>query len=289
VKELLVEPGRRFRWSDHDPRSKLGFDDRADAEKKLADDVDKLIELQDVFAANGSYGLLIVLQGVDAAGKDGIVRHVMSGLNPQGVRVYPFRAPSPEERAHDYLWRAEREVPERGRIAIFNRSYYEDVLIVRVHPELLEGQRLPQHVVNGDIWRDRFRQINNFEQYLVENGILVLKFFLNVSREEQLKRLLERIDEPDKNWKFSPSDLEVPQQWDAYRSAYEEMLSRTSTAHAPWFAIPADRKWVARLAVADVVAERLAALELSYPRTAPADRKRLDDAKTFIERELGKG
>ena len=281
--DIRLDPNRPFRWHDHDPRSRMGFDDRADAERQLADDIAQMVVLQDVFSANATYGMLIVMQGVDASGKDGIIKHVMTGLNPQGVSVHPFRAPSGEERAHDYLWRAARVLPERGRIAIFNRSYYEEVLVVRVNPEDLEAQRLPADLRNHDIWETRFHQIVEFERYLAQNGIIVVKFFMHLSREEQLERLLERIEEQDKNWKFSAADLETPQKWDKYRDAYEQMLRHTSSGHAPWYVIPADRKWVARLTVANVIVEHLAALRLSYPKTKPADAERLAQAKQYID------
>lgn len=286
VKELRVDPNRPFRWSDHDPRAKCGFADRNDATVQLAADVERLAALQDVFAASGTHGLLIVLQGLDASGKDGIIKHVMTGLNPQGVSVYPFRQPTPEERVHDFIWRASRALPERGRIAIFNRSYYEEVLVVRVHPDMLEGERLPDHTAGDGLWQARYRQINDYERYLVENGILVLKFFLHVSREEQLKRLLERIDDADKNWKFSYSDLETPQRWDAYREAYEQMLHHTGTKAAPWYVIPADRKWVARLAVANILVDLLGGLGQRYPKGQPGDAERIAAARTYIEGQL---
>jgi PPK2 family polyphosphate:nucleotide phosphotransferase len=236
--DLRVEPGKAFHWKDHDARHRCGFDDRAAAEKQLAGDVARMIELQDIFYADARYGLLIIIQGVDAAGKDGIVKHVMSGLNPEGVNVYSFRAPSPDERAHDYLWRAARLVPPRGRISIFNRSYYEEVLICRVHPEFIAAQRLPPKLVGPDLWKERFEQMVAYERYLVHQGITVLKFFLHVSREEQLERLRDRIADPNKNWKFSPSDLETPQHWDTYKEAYEDMLTHTSSDHAHWYVAP---------------------------------------------------
>jgi PPK2 family polyphosphate:nucleotide phosphotransferase len=286
--DIRLNPDLPFHWHDHDPRSKLGFERRADGEKQLAADVERLIALQDVFFASSTYGLLIVIQGVDAAGKDGIVKHVMSGLNPEGVSVNSFRAPSTEERAHDYLWRASRVLPERGRIAIFNRSYYEEVLVVRVNPPLLAAQKLPPELTDGNIWETRYHQMVEFERYLVQNGIIVLKFFLNLSREEQLERLLARIKETDKNWKFSAADLETPQKWDEYRKAYEEMLRHTSSGHAPWYVIPADRKWVARLAVANIIVEHLAALKQTYPKMGPDDAARLAKAEAYITSAMAK-
>jgi PPK2 family polyphosphate:nucleotide phosphotransferase len=286
--DLSYDGSGSFRLRDRDPRARCGYDDRKEAEEALAADVLRLRELQDVFSANGTRGLLIVIQALDAAGKDGIIKHVMTGLNPQGVRVYPFRAPSETERIHDYLWRAARELPERGRIAIFNRSYYEEVLVVRVHPEFLALQKLPEKLTGPGIWKRRFREMVDFEHYLVDNGIDVLKFFLHISRKEQLERLLERIDEKDKNWKFSAADLETPQRWDAYHDAYEDMIQHTATERAPWHIIPADRKWVARLAVARVLVKHLDGLKLSYPKPDPKDAARLAGAKAYIEGELRK-
>jgi PPK2 family polyphosphate:nucleotide phosphotransferase len=288
IDALRVDGSRPFRLRDFDPRDRCGFADRDEATQQLDSDLVRLRELQDVFSANGTYGLLIVIQGVDAAGKDGIIKHVMSGMNPQGVRVYPFRAPSEIEVVHDYLWRATRELPERSRIAIFNRSYYEEVLVVRIHPEFLERQRLPAHLVGPDIWKRRYREIVEFERYLVENGINVVKFCLNLSRKEQLERLLERIEEKDKNWKFSEADLETPQRWDAYQDAYEMMLQETASKHAPWYIIPADRKWVSRLAVANILVDHIDALKLSYPRVSEQDAMRLAAAKQYIEAELAR-
>ena len=286
ISALRVDPDRPFRWKEHDPRDRCGFADRAEAEKQLAADVEKMIALQDVFYADARFGMLIIIQGVDAAGKDGIVKHVMAGLNPAGVNVYSFRSPSAEERAHDYLWRTEHVVPPRGRIAIFNRSYYEEVLVVRVHPEFIDAERLPPNYVGSHLWQQRFAQIVDYERYLTHQGIAVLKFFLHLSREEQLERLLERIDDTDKNWKFSPSDLETPQHWHEYRDVYDEMLYHTSSHHAPWYIIPADRKWVARLAVANIIVEHMKKLDLQYPKMLPPDLERLAAAKTYIESEM---
>ena len=283
---LRVDPRQPFHWKDHDPRDRCGFDHRSDAEKQLASDVARMIELQDVFYADARYGLLIIIQGVDASGKDGIVKHVMSGLNPEGVNVYSFRAPSADERAHDYLWRQSRVAPQRGRIAIFNRSYYEEVLVCRVHPEFVEAERLPPELVGPGLWKERFAQMVEYERYLDRQGITVLKFCLHISREEQLERLAERIVDPNKNWKFSPSDLETPQHWDKYNEVYEDMLVQTSSHHAPWYVVPADRKWVARLVVANVVVEHLAKLDLQYPKVQGADKARLTEAKAYIDAEL---
>ena len=241
-----------------------------------------------MFSAACSRGLLVVIQGIDAAGKDGIIKHVMSGLNPQGVNVYPFREPTPVERRHDFLWRAACSTPERGRIAIFNRSYYEEVLVVRVEPAVLALENLPPEPAGDNFWAERYRAINDFERYLVGNGTTVVKFMLHLSREQELKRILKRIERPEKRWKFSHNDLEVPKKWDAYRSAYEAMLSNTSTVDAPWYMIPADRKWVARLAVARILVEHLSSMQLAYPQPTPADAALQSEAEKFVRAELDK-
>lgn len=284
---VRVDGKRRFRWDDYDPAATCGFADKHAARGNLAQDIERLRALQDVFSASGAYGLLVVLQGVDAAGKDGLIKHVISGVNPQGVSVHSFRAPSDDELAHDFLWRAQVVLPARGRIAIFNRSYYEEVLVVRVDPAALAAERLPPELVRGDIWQRRYRQINDFERYLVQNGIIVLKFCLNLSREEQLERLLKRIRDPQKHWKFSRADLETPRHWDAYRDAYAAMLQATSTDEAPWYVVPADRKWVTRLTVAGILVERLAALDLKYPQPSGDDVERFREAERYIKSELG--
>jgi PPK2 family polyphosphate:nucleotide phosphotransferase len=238
-----------------------------------------------VLYAQNTCALLLIFQAMDAAGKDSTIKHVMSGVNPQGCQVFSFKAPSTEELDHDYLWRSFKALPERGRIGIFNRSHYEEVLAVRVHPEILATQQLP-HLPKGDrIWHQRFEEINNFEKYLVNNGIVVLKFFLNVSKEEQKKRFLERINLPEKNWKFSLADLEVRKFWDDYMNAYEDVFNHTSTDHAPWHVIPADRKWFTRLAVADIVCTKLKELNLQYPQMSPEHLQELSRAKALLESE----
>ncbi len=261
--ELLVRPGTPFRLKDRDPRATDAFENRADAAHKLRGDIERLAELQDVFAAAQSHALLIVLQGMDSSGKDGAIKHVMSGVNPQGVDVHSFKEPSAEEQRHDFLWRCARALPERGRIVFFNRSHYEEVVVVRVHRELLasEGER-PEK----GLWSERYEDINAFERHLTRNGTVILKFFLHISKGEQKKRLLKRLDEPDKNWKFAPSDVRERRYWDRYQVAYEEAIAATSTAWAPWHVIPADHKWFVRTAIADIVVDRLEALKLSYPR-----------------------
>jgi PPK2 family polyphosphate:nucleotide phosphotransferase len=266
--DLLVEPGRDISLADFDPALTCDFKRKSDAEEKLLVDIEQLAALQDVFYAQERYALLIIFQGMDAAGKDGAIKHVMSGVNPQGVHVYSFKTPSSEELGHDYLWRCAKVLPERGRIGIFNRSYYEELGVVRVHPQLLERERLPPTAHGSDIWNERFEDITAFERHLTRNGTLILKFFLHVSRDEQRKRLLRRIDTPEKNWKISVADLRERDSWERYQLAYDAMLSRTSTATSPWYVIPADHKWFTRVAVADVIVARLKALRLTYPHVS---------------------
>jgi PPK2 family polyphosphate:nucleotide phosphotransferase len=228
---------------------------------------------------------LFILQAMDAAGKDGVVKHVMSGLNPQGCQIYSFKAPSAEELNHDYFWRTMQRVPERGRIGIFNRSYYEEVLVVRVHENLLAKERLPKPLVTKHIWEDRFEDINAFERYLSRNGIVIRKFFLNLSKKEQKRRFLSRLDEPEKNWKFSAADVQERAYWDDYMKAYEQMIKNTASEHAPWYVVPADNKWYTRLVVAAAIAETLESLKLDYPKVGPEQRKQLLETKKILERE----
>ncbi|AGY60315.1 polyphosphate kinase 2 family protein [Gloeobacter kilaueensis] len=282
---LIVKPGSTIALKDYDPRYTGDYKNKDEAKGKLEGDVQQLAQYQDVLYAQNSYAVLIVFQAMDAAGKDSTIKHVMSGVNPQGCQVYSFKAPSAEELDHDYLWRSAKVVPERGRIGIFNRSHYEEVLVVRVHPELLDRQQLPASARKGDIWKERFEQINNFEKYLSANGIVILKFFLNVSRDEQKKRFLERIDEPEKNWKFSASDAAERAYWKDYMRAYEAVFNATSTEWAPWYIIPADRKWFTRLAVADIICERLKQLHLQYPVPLEAHKKDLLKAREVLESE----
>ena len=282
---FLVPPRKKFRLQDSDPANTGKFKEKEDAASKLADDITAMADLQDVLYAQREYSLLLIFQAMDAAGKDSAIKHVMSGINPQGCRVVSFKAPSPDELDHDYLWRCVRELPERGKIGIFNRSYYEEVLVVRVHPEILKGQRIPADAMPKDVWAARYRQINNFEQYLTENGVVVLKFFLHVSKKEQKKRFLERIETPEKTWKFSAADVKERGHWDEYMKAYEEMLRHTSTAAAPWYVIPADRKWFTRTAVADIIVGRMRSLKLRYPAPAANHTSGLREAKAFLENE----
>jgi PPK2 family polyphosphate:nucleotide phosphotransferase len=264
--KLIVAPGAKVRLKDFDPKYTGGYLSREEAEADLAHDIERLAKYQDILYAQNTYALLVIFQAMDAAGKDGCIKHVMSGVNPQGCQVYSFKAPSSKELDHDYLWRNMCALPERGNIGIFNRSYYEEVLVVRVHPEILDHQQLPAAARKGDLWERRFEQIRNFEGYLADNGIAVVKFFLNVSKGEQKKRFLERIRSPDKNWKFSLGDVKERKHWKEYMRAYEEMLEATSTKSANWYVIPADEKWFARAAVADVIASKLKGLGLRYPK-----------------------
>ncbi len=286
ISRFVVPPGRKISLRrDYNPGFRFKAVDKKESEKLLAEGVQLLAGYQDKLYAQNRYALLVIIQAMDAAGKDGIIKHVMSGLNPQGCQVYSFKAPSPEELDHDYLWRCFKALPERGRIGIFNRSYYEEVLIVRVHPELLEGQRLPPQTVDRNLWKRRLDQINAFERYLVENGIVVLKFFLNISKAEQKKRFLERIDRAEKNWKFSESDVGERAFWNDYMRAYEDCFNHTSTEWAPWHIIPADAKWVTRIAVAAIISHTLEKLDLQYPKVTKEHRASLLKAKALLEAE----
>jgi PPK2 family polyphosphate:nucleotide phosphotransferase len=282
---FLVPPGIPISLTSYDPAYTGDFKDKAEAQVKLQADVERLGVYQDILYAQNTFALLLVFQAMDAAGKDSTIKHVMSGVNPQGCQVYSFKTPSEEELDHDYLWRSFKALPERGRIGIFNRSYYEEVLIVRVHPQILARQQLPQLPKGDRIWQQRFEEINCFEQYLVNNGIIVLKFFLHVSKAEQKKRFLERINLPEKNWKFSASDAQERHYWNDYMNAYEEMFRHTSTEHAPWYVVPADRKWFTRLVVADVIVSKLKALNLQYPQVKAEHLHELAKAKEILENE----
>lgn len=273
-----------FELEDHQTDFTNGYTEKISAETDLKKNIKRLKKLQKVLYAHDRYALLIIFQASDAAGKDGAIRHVMSGLNPQGTQVFSFKAPSAEERDHGYLWRCMKALPERGRIGIFNRSYYEDVLVVRVHPEILRASQLPDEIKNDpDIWQKRFEQIRNFEQYLYENGTRVVKFFLNLSKEEQKRRFLARIETPEKNWKFTDADLKERGFWDDYRRAYREAIEATSTENSPWYVIPADHKWFARLAISEVIAETLESLDLEYPKVGEDHLEKLREAKTILE------
>jgi PPK2 family polyphosphate:nucleotide phosphotransferase len=283
---LRVPPGKKISLKkDYDPGYTGDLVKKKEAKELLAEGIQRLAEYQNMLYAQNTYALLIILQAMDAAGKDGVIKHVMSGVNPQGTQVYSFKTPSPEELDHDYLWRCFKALPERGRIGIFNRSYYEEVLIVRVHPEFLTHQQLPPETIDDRIWQRRFDDINHFERYLANNGIVILKFFLNVSKDEQKKRFLERIDQPDKNWKFSAADARERAHWDEYMAAYEDMLNHTSTEWAPWYVIPADRKWFTHLAVAGVISYALKDLNPQYPTLSEEHIAELQAAKDLLERE----
>lgn len=279
-----IEKGTGFRLKDIDPGDTGGLDDEAKprAKEALAMGIEILSELQDILYAQDRWSLLLIFQAMDAAGKDGAIKHVLSGVNPQGCQVSSFKAPSSEDLDHDYLWRCSKRLPERGRIGIFNRSYYEETLVVRVHPETLARQKLPEGSVTKHIWKERFEDIRNFEKYLVRNGTVIRKFFLHVSRDEQKRRFLERIDNPDKNWKFSSADARERAHWKNYMKAYEEMIRETATEHAPWHVVPADNKWFTRVVVAAAVVEALDSLNLAYPKVSAAHRKDLAAARAEL-------
>lgn len=281
---MVVEPSHRVTLKDFDPSFTGDFKKKA-AKELLQQSVEELASHQNVLYAQNTYALLLIFQAMDAAGKDSTIKHVMSGVNPQGCQVFSFKQPSSEELDHDYLWRSFKALPERGNIGIFNRSYYEEVLVVRVRPELLNQQQLPQSTLGKHIWQQRFEEINNFEKYLVNNGILVMKFFLNVSKEEQKNRFLERIDRPEKNWKFSVADVQERGRWSDYMAAYEDMFSHTSTPWAPWHIIPADNKWFTRLAVASFVCQKLNSLNLAFPVLEDNHMERLHEARVMLESE----
>lgn len=280
--QFIVRPGRKVRLSDYDPASTGTFASEAEALSKIRRDCATLAILQDKLLAQGTTALLLVFQAMDGAGKDGTIKHVMSGVDPQGCAVSMFEEPTARELRHDYLWRFSKQLPERGQIGIFNRSYYEEVLSTRVHPERLAEQKLPRTIrESAGIWRQRYAQINNFEQYLSENGIMVMKFFLHLSKERQRERLLERLERPEKKWKFSMTDIEERRHWDEYARAFEETLTMTSTRRAPWHVIPADQRWFSALTVAELVVAKLKALKLRYP--PPDDARQLIKAKKLLK------
>jgi len=290
IRPLRVEPGKKVHLGeDFDPRYKSGLVKKKDGRELLQTGVELLAEYQARLAAQDVHAVLVCLQSLDAAGKDGTIRHVMSGVNPQGVHVHGFRVPSAEELDHDFLWRYAQRLPARGDIVIFNRSHYEEVLVVRVHPELLERQKLPEKAREGDVWQHRYRQINDWERYLTENGITVVKLFLNLSAEEQRQRFLERIDRPEKNWKFSANDVRERRFWDDYQKAFSEMLSATSTPWAPWYVIPADRKWFARICVSAVLAHTLIGLDPRYPVVGEEVHEQLRAARRELEAQAPTG
>jgi PPK2 family polyphosphate:nucleotide phosphotransferase len=274
-----------FRLKDIDPDDTLDLtsEDKPQAKEALATGIDVLAELQDMLYAQDSWAVLLIFQAMDAAGKDGAIKHVMSGVNPQGCQVFSFKAPTSEDLDHDYLWRCMKCLPERGRIGIFNRSYYEETLVVRVHREFLEKQKLPSDLITKDIWQERFQDIRSFERYLTRNGVAIRKFFLHVSNKEQKKRFLERIEEPEKNWKFSANDAKEREYWDDYMEAYEDMIRNTATKNAPWYVVPADNKWFTRVVVAAAVIDALADLDLQYPKVSDNKLKELAAAKRALQ------
>jgi PPK2 family polyphosphate:nucleotide phosphotransferase len=283
TRRFRIRPGQRVDLARYDTADTRPFHDK----KAIAahdPGSERLARLQEHLYAQDRWAVLLIFQGMDAAGKDSAIKHVMGGLNPQGTQVFSFKRPSDEELDHDYLWRTVKALPERGRIGIFNRSYFEEVLVVRVHPEILAGQKLPASLVTRHVWRDRYDDINAFERHLARNGTLVRKFFLHVSKEEQRRRLLERLDDPSKTWKFQAGDLAERDRWDDYMACYEEALSRTSTKHAPWFVIPADHKWFMRLAITSVVIDALESLDLALPKRRQAQLKALADARRRLTR-----
>ena len=286
IKPYRVTSGKGFRLKDIDPADTGGLTaDKEEARLLLQEEVDLLSELQEKLYAQDNWALLVILQAMDAAGKDGTIKHVMSGVNPQGSQVTSFKVPSAEELDHDFLWRTTKALPERGRIGIFNRSYYEEVLVVRVHPELLERQHLPRSRLGKDVWEQRYRDILGLESYLDRNGVAVRKFYLHLSKEEQRRRFLERLEKRDKHWKFSPSDFEERQHWDEYLEAYQDAIRATATEHAPWYVVPADNKWFTRLVVAAAVIEALEAMDLSFPSVPNGERKRLEAIREALEAE----
>jgi PPK2 family polyphosphate:nucleotide phosphotransferase len=286
VKHCRVDKPRHFKLANHDPAESFGLStDIEDVKRTLADSMARIEELQQRLYAEGRWGVLIVLQGMDAAGKDGVVKHVMSGIDPQGCEVHSFKAPSAEELAHDFLWRIGKAVPARGRIGIFNRSHYEEVLVVRVHPDMLERQNLPPAATGKNIWKHRFKEICAFEHRLARNGTVVLKFHLRISKDEQRKRFLARLDEPFKRWKFSVNDVTERERWDDYMAAYQDMIRETSTDYAPWYVVPADHKHVAWLVISAAIIEALEGLKLAYPKVTGKALKRLKKVERALKAE----
>ena len=283
--DLRVRPGSKVRLKSIDTDSTGSYESKETAQKHLKKGIEELRRMQEMLYAQDQQALLLVFQAMDGAGKDSTIEHVMSGVNPQGCQVFSFKAPSHEELDHDFLWRTAKCLPERGRIGIFNRSYYEETLVVRVHPEFLDKQRLPRELATDRIWDHRFEDIRNWEKYLTRNGTVIRKFYLHVSRDEQKRRFLARLEEPEKNWKFQAGDVKERALWDDYQRAYEDMLGATSTTYAPWHIIPADHKWFARLAVADIIIDTLRSMKLHYPKVSKETRAGLDAARLSLENE----
>jgi len=284
AKPFRITNGSKFRLKDFDPGDTLGFrsEDKPRAKEALAVGVEALAELQDKLYAQDKWAVLLIFQAMDAAGKDGAIKHVMSGVNPQGCQVYSFKAPSAEDLDHDYLWRCMKCLPNRGHIGIFNRSYYEETLVVRVHPEFLAKQKIPPSLVTKRVWEERFQDIRSFERYLARNGIVVVKFFLHLSKKEQKRRFLERADTPEKHWKFSAADMAERAYWDAYQNAYEDMIRNTATKRSPWYVVPADNKWFTRVVVAAAVIRALASLDVDYPEVGKAKLREIAAAKRAL-------
>jgi len=288
VKPFRITDGRKFTLKDVDPRSTAGIRSKDAAKALLEAGVERLAELQDRLYAQDRWSLLLIFQAMDAAGKDGTIKHVMSGVNPTGCQVFSFKAPSAEELDHDFMWRALKCLPERGRIGIFNRSYYEEMLVVRVHPELLYAQKLPPALVTDDTWKERFEDVRNIERYLARNGVVILKFFLHVSKDEQRERFLERLQQKEKNWKFSMADAKERNFWADYQRAYEDVIQHTSSDHAPWYVVPADHKWFTRLVVAGAVIDALEDLDLHYPVVDDHKREELQLVQAELEHEVSR-
>jgi PPK2 family polyphosphate:nucleotide phosphotransferase len=282
VRTYRVESGKGFKLKDYDPADTAHWRSKEHAEQALQQGIERMAELQDKLYAQDHWAVLLIFQAMDAAGKDGAIKHVMSGVNPQGCQVYSFKAPSETELQHDFLWRTTRDLPERGHIGIFNRSYYEEVLVVRVHPKILDNEKLPSSVVGKTIWQERFEDIHAFERHMWRNGTVIRKFFLHLSKKEQKKRFLARLDEPGKNWKFSAADIRERDYWDDYQNAYEDMIRNTASKHAPWYVVPADNKWFSRLVVAEVIIHTLESLNLAYPKVEDDKRKELESAKQSL-------
>ena len=282
-----VTDGSKFRLKDADPGDSWNLQNKKRAGDLLSEGVKRLADLQERIYAQDRWSVLLIFQAMDAAGKDSAIKHVMSGVNPQGVQVTAFKAPGPEDLDHDFLWRIHRALPERGRIGIFNRSHYEEVLVVRVHPEILERQNLPRALIGKKIWRERLQAIAHYEEYLSQQGTVVLKFFLNISRKEQKKRFMERLDNPEKNWKFNAGDLTERGHWDAYQAAYQDAIAATAAPHAPWYVVPADNKWFTRLVVVAAMIDALRKLDLHYPKISPAQRAEFAAARAKLAAENG--
>ena len=282
AKSYRIDDGKHFRLKDFDPADTGDFKSKEEADEQLQKDIERMEDLQDKLYAQDNWAVLLIFQALDAAGKDGTIKHVMSGVNPEGCQVHSFKRPSETELQHDFLWRTTRQLPERGHIGIFNRSYYEEVLVVRVHSEALKNEKLPSSLVTKHIWEERFEDIHGFERHLWRNGTVIRKFFLHLSKKEQKKRFLARLEEPEKNWKFSAADIHEREYWDDYQTAFEDMIRATAAKHAPWYVVPADNKWFTHLVVASAIVETLEGLNLSYPKVDAAKRKEIQAAKKAL-------